>query len=33
MTGLVRSTQARLVMAGDPRQLGPVIRSEIVFFI
>ena len=33
MTGLVRSTQARLVMAGDPRQLGPVIRSDLVFFI
>ena len=33
MTGLVKSTQARLVMAGDPRQLGPVIRSDLVFFV
>ena len=29
MTGLLRGTRGRVVMAGDPKQLGPVIRSSL----
>ena len=29
MTGLLRGARGRVVMAGDPRQLGPVIRSSL----
>ena len=29
MTGLLRGSRGRVVMAGDPKQLGPVIRSVI----
>lgn len=29
MTGLLRGARGRVVMAGDPKQLGPVIRSSL----
>ena len=29
MTGLLRGTRGRVIMAGDPKQLGPVIRSSL----
>ena len=29
MTGLLRGSRGRVVMAGDPKQLGPVIRSSL----